>query len=495
MAFTQYSQIVKPAEYLPEIPFDIYSQGVQKVAATNEQKHQNLQGQYNNLFAIKTYGKDAEVLGQMQQEFQQQVGELSKQGLSSPEAQSKINQLISSYSTNPDVMNIHKRKAKFDEWNSQLQDYQEKGKFVPAWKMKQYNDAQNYYSGSDYYTNKQFTGNLTPGFDWDKHNKELIASTPEIEQLKKSGVNNNLYKGKTYNALQGKFYEGLQQPGALDDLREHFEYDYGNEDYASHDQQLAIQQVNKLNNIIATSSDPILVNQAKSDLDYWSDFSGSVNPQTSKEEAFQRYIKANSEDFARTNTNYALKESKMSDASKMYQEHEYRQQEKLYEHQLDQQYSKEANETLSLVQGLEDFKKHKTGIPGLLNTDIFQKEVPDVKEAQTFEYDAEGNKIPKSTTVTESKRVIKPKAVGYRKVDDTFTIRYDDGSVDQLTTQQIIDKVATAKPALAKNLKQSEINVVESKLEDVDKWTTDNSYKVGNNTYFYNTETKEWQKK
>lgn len=299
-----------------------------------DQEAKKIGSTYNSLFGISTYGKDAEVLAQMQNEFKQQVGELSKQGLASPEANSRINQLITQYSSSPDVLNIHKRKAKFDEWGQQLKDFEEKGKFVPAWKMKQYNDAQGYYSGDKYYTDKQFTGNLTPGFDWDKHNKELIATTPEIEQLKKSGVNNDLYKGKTYDALHGKFYEGLNQPGALDDLRQHFEYDYGDEDYATHDQQNAAEQVNKLNNIIQTSNDPILVNQAKADLEYWSDFSGSVNPETSKEDAFQRYIKSNADDFARTNTNYALKESKMSDANKMYQEHSLRQQEDLYKLQL-----------------------------------------------------------------------------------------------------------------------------------------------------------------
>lgn len=331
MGYNNFSRPVTPVDqYLP-ISDEILARGAMETYNKAGQLGQKLAAYNSNLFNITTYGKDAEVLQNYENQFNQQVAELSKGDITSPQALSKFNSLVSNFSNSPDILGIHKRKVKFDEWNKQLQDYQEKGKFVPAWKMKQYNDAQDYYSGDKYYTDKQFTGNLTPGFDWDKHNKDLVTSTPEIEQLKKSGANNDLYKGKTYNALQGKFYEGLNQPGALDDLRQHFEYDYGNTDYATYDQQNAIEQVNKLNSIIQTSNDPILVNQAKADLDYWDDFATTVNPNTSKEEAFQRYVRSNAEDFARTNTNYALKESKMSDANKMYQEHQYRMQERSLE--------------------------------------------------------------------------------------------------------------------------------------------------------------------
>jgi hypothetical protein len=154
-----------------------------------------------------------------------------------------------------------------------------------------------------------------------------VAGVPEMEQLKKAGPNNEIYKGKTYNALYGKFYEGLNQPGALDDLRSQFEYNYGNEDYSQLDKKLAKQQMQKLNYIIQTTDNPLILQQAKQDLDYWDDFANSVNPTTSKEDAFKHYVQINAEDFARTNTNYALKDSKMSDANKLYTEHIYRKEE------------------------------------------------------------------------------------------------------------------------------------------------------------------------
>jgi hypothetical protein len=229
----------------------------------------------------------------------------------------QIKGVINQFSNDKDILGIGQRGTKYNEWEKQIKDYQEKGKFVPAWKLKAYNDAQNYYNGKDFISDKKFSGTITPGFDWDKHNKTLVEETPEYHQLKKVGGNNDLYQGKTYESLLGKFYEGLKQPGAYDDLNAQFEHFYGNEDYAKQDQQTALQQVNRLQGIIQNSNNPILIEKAKRDLDYWDDFANTVNPNTSKEDAFERFIKSNAEDFARTNTNYALKESKMSDATKL----------------------------------------------------------------------------------------------------------------------------------------------------------------------------------
>lgn len=326
MGYNQFSKIVEPRPYTPEIDVNVYGKGLLMNEQNMKNTQQNLNNAADNFLNIQTnIPQDAQVLNQRKQEFQNAVKGLNLSNLNNPQTVSQLNQLITKFSTDPDILGIAQRANKLNKDLKDIKDLEEKGKFVPAWKMKSVLDANEYANSGQYLRDKRFNGQIRAGFDWDKHNKDLISSTPEIEILKKSGGNNDLYKGKTYNALQGKFYEGLNQPGALDDLREQFEYSYGNEDYASHDQQTAIQQVNKLQNIIATSNDPILKQQAINDLEYWKDFSTTVNPQVSKEDAFQRYIRANAEDFARTNTNYALKESKMSDANKMYQEHQYRQ--------------------------------------------------------------------------------------------------------------------------------------------------------------------------
>ena len=317
MAFSPFSQIVQSAPWVDPINLDLLRQGNMYKEEIARQNLLNLSESFQALASTPAYGKDAEKLQEKMQELKSQISGLNLSDVSDYNTMGQIKGVINQFSNDKDILGIGQRGTKYNEWEKQIKDYQEKGKFVPAWKLKAYNDAQNYYNGKDFISDKRFSGTITPGFDWDKHNKTLVEETPEYHQLKKVGGNNDLYQGKTYESLLGKFYEGLKQPGAYDDLNAQFEHFYGNEDYAKQDQQTALQQVNRLQGIIQNSNNPILIEKAKRDLDYWDDFANTVNPNTSKEDAFERFIKSNAEDFARTNTNYALKESKMSDATKL----------------------------------------------------------------------------------------------------------------------------------------------------------------------------------
>lgn len=317
MAFSPFSQIVQPAPWVDPINLDLLRQANMYKEEIARQNLSNLSESFQALASTPAYGKDAEKLQEKMQELKTQISGLNLSDVSDYNTMGQIKGVINQVSSDKDILGIAQRGTKYNEWEKQIKDYQEKGKFVPAWKLKAYSDAQNYYNGKEFISDKRFSGTITPGFDWDKHNKTLVEETPEYHQLKKVGGNNELYQGKTYESLLGKFYEGLKQPGVYDDLNAQFEHFYGNEDYAKQDQQTALQQVNRLQGIIQNSNNPILIEKAKKDLDYWDDFANTVNPNTSKEDAFERFIKSNAEDFARTNTNYALKESKMSDAAKL----------------------------------------------------------------------------------------------------------------------------------------------------------------------------------
>jgi hypothetical protein len=330
--FGPYTQPVKPAEWVDPLDLNLYAKGTMYKQQLAEQNLQNLTEKFASAFNVPAYGIDAQELGLIENDFKEKLKSLNLSNLSDMSTVSQMRGLINQY-TSPTtaegkkMLSIGSRGYKFKDWEEKIKKYEEKGLQVPVWNLKAYQDAQNYYAGNEFQENKSFTGDVKAGFDWDKHNKSLVAGVPEMEQLKKAGPNNEIYKGKTYNALYGKFYEGLNQPGALDDLRSQFEYNYGNEDYSQLDKELAKQQIQKLNYIIQTTDNPLTLQQAKQDLDYWDDFANSVTPTTSKEDAFKHYVQINAEDFARTNTNYALKDSKMSDSNKLYTEHSYRMEE------------------------------------------------------------------------------------------------------------------------------------------------------------------------
>ena len=322
LGFNPGTQPVAMKEWVTPLDPSIYAQGVanqtKKLEAQSAQDSE-LYNSFMNIQAIAS--QDEEQLQTLKQSFEKELSGLSMGDLRNPQTKAQLSQIQNKY-TNlllesgiPHITHIYQKDIK------EVKDLEAKGKFVPAWKMKPLVEAQKYIQDGNFYKDARFNGQIQAGFDWDKHNKTLIDSTPEYHELKKGKQTNDLYQGKTYNSLYGKFFEGLNQPGALDDLKEQFEYTYGNEDFATQDYNTAVEQVNRLSNIIQTSNNPILVEQAKKDLDYWDDFTKSVNPQISKEDAFQRYIKANAEDFARTNTNYALKESKINDVYKMQQDH------------------------------------------------------------------------------------------------------------------------------------------------------------------------------
>lgn len=322
LGFNPNTQPVAMKEWVTPLDPSIYAQGVANQTKKLEAQSAQDSELYNSFMNIQAIApQDEEQLQNLKQSFEKELSGLSMGDLRNPQTKAQLSQIQNKYTNLLLESGIPQRTQKYKKDIQEVKDLEAKGKFVPAWKMKPIIEAQKYIQDGNFYKDTRFNGQIQAGFDWDKHNKSLLDSTPEYHELKKGKQTNDLYQGKTYNSLYSKFFEGLNQPGALDDLREQFEYKYGNEDFASQDYNTAIEQVNRLTKIRATSNNPILVEQAKKDLDYWDDFSKSVNSQISKEDAFQRYIRANAEDFARTNTNYALKESKINDVYKMQQDH------------------------------------------------------------------------------------------------------------------------------------------------------------------------------
>lgn len=447
VSFTPFTRPQSPGQtYLP-LSDEVLLMGAKSAYDQKDKTAQKIGATYNSLFGISTYGKDAEVLSQFQQDFENQVGELSKANLRDPEVTSKINSLITQYSSNPDVLNIHKRASVYANELQNKKDYESKGKQYVSPAIRQ---AEKYYNSGVYTRDTQFnkSGFVAPD---NKELDEIAKNTPEWENWVTKGGYDIHQKGKAESSLYNNYlahFTNNPQWSAL--LNDQFEQEVENID---------------LNNVVNQGLDgvkqlfpylpPDKQQEAYNDL-----LEGLSIQQTNpyfqsavKDKLRNDYFQNQAYMAAQAKTYVNTVDKKANDFAKSARDFQEAKELELYKRQIEQEYTKDNEGILSLVKGLEEFKTTKKRIPGLLNTDIFIKESTKPKETVTYEYDAEGNKTPKSTTIVESKEKIKPEAVGYREADDTFTIRYEDGSVDQLTTQQILDKVAASKPTLAKYLK------------------------------------------
>lgn len=316
--FSPYTQPQKPAEWVDPLDLNLYLKGSAYKQQVAEGNLKRIQDQYESLFSVPSYGIDSQRLSEIEQNFRNDLSKMDLGNLSDLSSMSNMNNLINKYTSNnnpdgKDLIAIAKRGNKFKAWEENIRKFQEKGQQIPVWNLKSYNEALNYYEGDNFETERSFSGDITPGFDWDKHNKEIENLVPEKERMKKSGFNQEYYKGKTYQSAFNAFMQGLNQPGALEDLQKQFEYYYGNEDYGELDKKLALQQIQELSHVAKYSEDEELRNQAINNIKYWEQYANTVNPTTSKQQAFEHYKKINADNFAQTVTNYGLKDVKLSE--------------------------------------------------------------------------------------------------------------------------------------------------------------------------------------
>lgn len=315
-----YSKVIEPTEYVAPMDLDLYLKGETMRYEQSQKKLQELQNQASNVFNIPAYGVDREKLDEYQQKFQAELQSLSGANLKDINTSSKLNNIIKQYASNPEVLNIAQRGYKWQQYQKELSDIKEKGKIVPVWKLKDYKDAENYYSGSEFIADKKFTGNIQEGFDWNKFNKAISDGVDKTSLQTTVGANQQYFEGKTYNNLSTAYKQALQsQPGALEDLQQQFEYYYGNQDWATKDKQLAIEQYQQALYMAANGNTEDIRQQAAQLAQYWQQQASKTNNNMSKEQAFENFILANVDDFASAHTTYALKDTKMGEQAKLTQ--------------------------------------------------------------------------------------------------------------------------------------------------------------------------------
>ena len=241
MGFNQFSRPVQPVDqYLP-ISDEILARGAMETYNKAGQLGQKLAAYNSNLFGITTYGKDAEVLQDYENQFNQQVAELSKGDITSPQALSKFNSLISNFSNSPDILGIHERNATYNSELKAKKDAEAKGLSYTSPLIK---DAQSYYSGDKYYTDKRFTRSGWVSPDTTKAMDEAVKAVTKQQYDPKTGF---VTKTAKPEEVAANFYERMKNnPNYQKDLEYGFEQETEGVNWQDNGHQFVQGKVNKL---------------------------------------------------------------------------------------------------------------------------------------------------------------------------------------------------------------------------------------------------------
>lgn len=205
--FSQYSQIVKPAEYVEPVSLDLLAKGT---VYKEQMLEQNLEG-INNLISYmdnipSLQGIDTEKKNEILNNVKQQASQLSYSDLANPAVANQLKGYISSVTKDPDMQGIMQRgltaekimkeqQEAFDKnqtyWNQGLDDlekYQSQGKYIKDFKITD-------------------NGGITPDMGTlIKKAKDILGEPPTVWEV---DANGNTHSVKKYD--EDKFTQVLQQ--------------------------------------------------------------------------------------------------------------------------------------------------------------------------------------------------------------------------------------------------------------------------------------------
>lgn len=227
--FSQYSQIVKPAEYVEPVSLDLLAKGT---VYKEQMLEQNLEG-INNLISYmdnipSLQGIDTEKKNEILNNVKQQASQLSYSDLSNPAVANQLKGYITSVVKDPDMQGIMQRgtvaekilkeqKEAFDKnqtyWNQGLDDlqkYQSQGKYIKDYKIKD-------------------NGGITPDMgSLIKKVKDILGEPPTVWEI---DANGNTHSVKKYD--EDKFIEVLKNiagPQYMSYAKYNFDKKYENVD-------------------------------------------------------------------------------------------------------------------------------------------------------------------------------------------------------------------------------------------------------------------------
>lgn len=192
MAFTQYSQIVKPAEYVDPISKEILMRGAMYQQANIEQGMKDMYEAKSLLENLPSLpGEDTRVKNEIVSDVMNQASQITTSDLKDPNVAYQFKNYISKVTKNPDILGIVERATKYNNDIKMYKELQAKGKNISPWNMGSIQQAQNYMNQGKYIRDTRFTGE--------------IQEDPNIKEFKNTILDNLKDQSvEVYNPKTGK---------------------------------------------------------------------------------------------------------------------------------------------------------------------------------------------------------------------------------------------------------------------------------------------------
>lgn len=145
-----YSRVVEPNKFIEPISPELYMKGVLYRENLAENNLKSIVDTRNSLFNIPAEGPDKRKLSELDSELKQRISSMNLSNLSDLNTVSQIKGLLGEYTSNQDVLNIHKRVAMAEKEKKAIEDATRAGKVYNSDFLKKYNS---YVSQNDFISN------------------------------------------------------------------------------------------------------------------------------------------------------------------------------------------------------------------------------------------------------------------------------------------------------------------------------------------------------
>lgn len=207
MAFTNYSQIVKPAEFVEPVSLDLLAKGT---VYKEQMLEQNLEG-INNLISYmdnipSLQGIDTEKKNEILNNVKQQASQLSYSDLANPAIANQLRGYITSITKDPDMQGIMERGYSYESELKNKKDAEAKGKNYYSPIIDQ---AVDYINNGKYFKETRFNGEGFIDPELQKLKAEYLKNVPKIKTQKKVGgywVETESYDQDALNSTLSEMY-------------------------------------------------------------------------------------------------------------------------------------------------------------------------------------------------------------------------------------------------------------------------------------------------
>lgn len=205
--FSQYSQIVKPAEFVEPVSLDLLAKGT---VYKEQMLEQNLEG-INNLISYmdnipSLQGIDTEKKNEILNNVKQQASQLSYSDLANPAVANQLRGYITSVTKDPDMQGIMERGYSYESELKNKKDAETKGKNYYSSIIDQ---AVDYINNGKYFKETRFNGEGFIDPELQKLKAEYLKNVPKVKTQKKVGgywVESESYDQDALNANLSELY-------------------------------------------------------------------------------------------------------------------------------------------------------------------------------------------------------------------------------------------------------------------------------------------------